>query len=301
MSASAKRPLIDLLAAHCREAGLASDRDALLAAILCGDVRVGGERCREAKRPFAVDAPVELAAGSPIRAARPADAAAALPPGPPFVSRGGDKLDCVLQAWAVPVAGRVWLDAGCSTGGFTHCLLARGAALVHAVDVGYNVLDWRLRRLDRVRLRERCNVMGLEALDPPPEAAVADLSFRSMQGAARKILSLVAANRLYALVKPQFERKYRRDFDADAAEDFKGVVGSAELRAILADVAARLAGDGVALLRLAPAGVKGRSGNQEYLAELALAGPADATGGEAAAEALAAANRQVVAAHFRRA
>jgi 23S rRNA (cytidine1920-2'-O)/16S rRNA (cytidine1409-2'-O)-methyltransferase len=169
----------------------------------------------------------------------------------------------------VGVAGRVWLDAGCSTGGFTHCLLLRGASLVHAVDVGYNLLDWRLRQLSRVRLHERTNIMGLESLQPRPQAAVADLSFRSMAGAAARILELVADNELYGLIKPQFERKYFRGGAGDAGlGEFSGVVSDQDTQSILGDVAERLAAEGIRLERLAPAGLRGRTGNQEYNALL---------------------------------
>ena len=275
MSRATKSSLIDLVARAGAARGLILGRERWLALILCGDVLVAGERCREPKRKFPENAIIEfqdLPTGAGALTAV-SDCLMPLPPRP-FVSRGGDKLEAVLAAWQVLVAGRVWLDAGCSTGGFSHCLLLRGAALVHAVDVGYNQLDWRLRQHPAVAVHERTNIMGLELLDPPAAAAVADLSFRSMAGAAAKILALTRDNELYALIKPQFERKYflagksPDDATPESATTFAGVVSPHETQAILEDVVTRLAAEGIALERISPAGLKGRTGNQEYIALL---------------------------------
>ncbi len=83
-----------------------------------------------------------------------------------FVSRGGEKLSGALDAWGVSCAGATWIDAGCSTGGFTDCLLQRGASLVYAVDVGVGQLDWRLRGDPRVRVMEGTNIMTVEPRGP---------------------------------------------------------------------------------------------------------------------------------------
>ncbi len=298
-----KLPLINLVAAwlSAREGQTPLSRDRVLGLIFCGDVRVNDERCRDPKRLFPGDVRLEIKGFAPaevgVMDSRPplaggaflADVVATVPP-KPFVSRGGKKLESALLAWNVAIAGRVWLDAGCSTGGFSHCLLLHGARLVHAVDVGYNLLDWRLRILTAVHVMERTNIMGLELLDPPAEAAVADLSFRSMQGAAAKILSLTSANELYALIKPQFERKYRRGEpetpEPEAGEAFDGVVDDRETQAILEDVVRRLAGENIVMEKITPAGLRGRSGNQEYIA-LLRRGVADVT-----------ASRQLIAALF---
>jgi 23S rRNA (cytidine1920-2'-O)/16S rRNA (cytidine1409-2'-O)-methyltransferase len=127
----------------------------------------------------------------------------------PYVSRGGLKLERALDVFAIAVAGRRALDAGASTGGFTDCLLRRGAARVTAVDVAYGELAWALRNDERVRVVERTNVRALDlsALgEEPVDVVVADLSFISLRvvrdvitGAARPDASLVL------LVKPQFE------------------------------------------------------------------------------------------------
>jgi 23S rRNA (cytidine1920-2'-O)/16S rRNA (cytidine1409-2'-O)-methyltransferase len=125
-----------------------------------------------------------------------------------YVSRGGVKLAHALDTLAVDPRGRVCADVGASTGGFTDCLLGRGAALVHAIDVGYGQLAWKLRTDPRVVVRERTNARHLlpRSLDPAPSLAVVDASFISL----RLLLPAVAAQLvppadIVALVKPQFE------------------------------------------------------------------------------------------------
>ncbi len=149
-----------------------------------------------------------------------------------YVSRGGYKLEHALNEFSLDVrGGLVILDAGSSTGGFTDCLLKRGAALVHSVDVGgYNQLDWKLRTHDQVQVHERQNIMTLEVLEPPCDAAVCDLSFRSIAGAASHILSLCNNTWLVSLIKPQFEVP-------KGLEDFNGVV---EDPAVLMEVMLRV-------------------------------------------------------------
>src|SRR5688572_29600033 len=111
-----------------------------------------------------------------------------------FVSRGGDKLDAALEAFAIDVEGAVCLDAGCSTGGFTDSLLQRGAARVYAVDVGYGQFAWSLRQDARVTLMERTNVRGIEpaSLDPRPDLVVADLSFVSLASILPSLIRLAS-------------------------------------------------------------------------------------------------------------
>lgn len=233
-----KRPLLDLLVALFPE----TPRERLFGRVLCGDVVVDGSVLRDPKEPVPVDAEVVLSSKR-------------------FVSRGGFKLDPVLGAWDLPVAGAVFLDAGCSTGGFTDALLQRGARLVHAVDVGTAQLDWKLRADPRVVVKEGTNVMALTALDPRPNAAVADLSFRSLRGAASQILGLTADGWMVALVKPQFEW-------VSPPADFQGVVPDERLGDILAALEADLRTEGVQLSKVLPSEVRGRRGNQEFLALL---------------------------------
>jgi 23S rRNA (cytidine1920-2'-O)/16S rRNA (cytidine1409-2'-O)-methyltransferase len=221
----------------------------LRARIIRGHVSVGGTKVLKPGTPVAADAAVVM---------RPAAA---------FVSRGGDKLAAAIDAWRVDCAGAGWIDAGSSTGGFTDCLLQRGAPLVYAVDVGDGQLDWKLRKDPRVRPMERTNVMSLEPsdLDPRPGRAVADLSFRSLQGAARHILGLTTEGWGIFLVKPQFEIR-------DPTADFHGVVrGTATLRGIVLDLVQRLAAEGVRVDRGLQSPLAGRKGNREFLFLLRLA------------------------------
>ncbi|HEY8740718.1 MAG TPA: TlyA family RNA methyltransferase [Candidatus Dormibacteraeota bacterium] len=126
---------------------------------------------------------------------------------PRFVSRGGDKLRGALDLLAVSADGRVCLDAGASTGGFTDVLLQDGARLVYAVDVGYGQLDWRLRQDDRVVVMERTNIRDVLRLPgETPDLAVGDLSFTALKRVVPAIRRLLAAPyELVLLLKPQFE------------------------------------------------------------------------------------------------
>ncbi|MBW4616669.1 MAG: TlyA family RNA methyltransferase [Desmonostoc vinosum HA7617-LM4] len=130
----------------------------------------------------------------------------------PFVSRGGEKLSKALTVFAIPVAGRVCIDGGISTGGFTDCLLQAGAKLVYGIDVGYGQVDWRLRNDSRVILRERTNLRQLQPDDlygeddPVSDLAVVDVSFISLTKILPALWQLTKAPReAVLLVKPQFE------------------------------------------------------------------------------------------------
>jgi 23S rRNA (cytidine1920-2'-O)/16S rRNA (cytidine1409-2'-O)-methyltransferase len=153
------------------------------------------------------------------------------------------------------------LDAGSSSGGFTDCLLAGGAALVHCVDVGRGQLAWKLRTDPRVRVHEEVNVMDLRPgdLEPPPDRAVADLSFRSLRGAAPAILALTREGLGIFLCKPQFEWR-------DHPADFRGVVRNpGDLAGILRALVDDLWGAGAFTGRIMPSPVTGRRGNREFL------------------------------------
>ena len=213
------------------------------AAILCGDVSVNNERIKDPSFKAAPDSEVVINTKK-------------------YVSRGGYKIEKALTYWKINVEGKVILDAGSSTGGFTDCLLQHGAAGVHAVDVGYNQLDYQLRKDKRVFVHERENIMKIESLDPRPEIGTADLSFRSIKGAAAKIIQLVSENILIALIKPQFE--------ADSTDpDFKGVVKSIEkLKNILISVSEELAEENVYVRDIIESPIEGKKGNREFLALL---------------------------------
>ncbi len=125
-----------------------------------------------------------------------------------YASRGGEKLEAALEHYGVKAAGRVALDVGASTGGFTDCLLAHGAMRVHAVDVGYGQLEWRLRQDPRVVVLERTNIRRLEpgALGEEPDLAVVDVSFISLRLVLPRVCGLLSRPfDVMALIKPQFE------------------------------------------------------------------------------------------------
>jgi 23S rRNA (cytidine1920-2'-O)/16S rRNA (cytidine1409-2'-O)-methyltransferase len=183
--------------------------------------------------------------------------------GPPkrFVSRGGEKLDAALERFGVDVRGRRALDAGASTGGFTDCLLQRGAASVVAVDVGYGQLHERLRADERVEVRERTNVRAL-ALDDPVDVVVADLSFISLATVAPALLgeNAVPGADVVLLVKPQFE--------AGRAEASKGrgVIRDPDVwRRVLDEARSALEGRGAAMMDVMVSPLKGADGNVEFL------------------------------------
>jgi len=170
--------------------GLVEGREQAARHIMAGEVLVGGKRVDKAGALVASDAAVELQGRAP------------------YVSRGGEKLIHALETFQVKVAGRVCLDVGASTGGFTDCLLQRGAARVYAVDVGTAQLDAKLRKDPRVVVMEQTNA---RALDPrifgdQPTLAVIDVSFISLEKILPAVFGVLAPRgEVLALVKPQFE------------------------------------------------------------------------------------------------
>lgn len=181
-----------------------------------------------------------------------------------YVSRGGLKLEKALKDFAIDVKDLVMLDAGSSTGGFTDCLLQSGAKCVHSVDVGYNQLDFSLRKNPKVVVHERQNIMTLESLDPQADAAVADLSFRSISGAASHILSLVKQKWVVALIKPQFEMPKWEALNSD----FDGIVKEELLLSIMLRVRECLLKEDTGIYKLTLSPIKGHKGNVEFLALL---------------------------------
>ncbi|MBN2509837.1 MAG: TlyA family RNA methyltransferase [Spirochaetales bacterium] len=208
--------------------------------ILCGKVKVDDAVIRDPKFPVS---------GNEVFCIQEKD----------FVSRGAYKLLTALEAWNIDVADKIMLDAGASTGGFTDVLLRRGAARVYAVDVGYNLLDYRLRIDQRVQVMEKTNVMDVSSLDPQPHGAVADLSFRSLKGAAEHLISLTAEGWCICLIKPQFEID-------PATPGFSGVISDPSvIRTVLDTTIGQLKERGLKPRRLIASAVKGTKGNQEYL------------------------------------
>lgn len=237
----AKLSVIQLL--RNKDSSLTKDRAAAL--VSCRNVYVNGELCTDPKRSFKEDSVVEIIF-------------------PKYVSRGGFKLEKALEVFGLDVSGMVMLDAGSSTGGFSDCLLQNGARAVHCVDVGFNLLDYKIRNDSRIIVHEKQNIMALskEDLVPRPQAAVADLSFRSIHGAAAHILTLVGNTYLVALIKPQFEvPKWQEDF-------FGVVVEPKLLRNTLENVYENLSSDGIGIVCATVSPIKGHKGNTEFLALL---------------------------------
>ncbi len=247
-----KRRLDTLLA----ERGLYESRSRAAAAVMAGDVHVGE---RPARKPGEL-----VAADAELRVTQP----------PAFVSRGGIKLANALDAFAIDPGGCRALDVGASTGGFTDCLLKRGAAAVAALDVAYGELHWSLRQDPRVTVIERRNARALECGELPfaPDLVVADVSFISLTKVLPAVLACAApVHDCLALVKPQFEVGRERVGRG-------GVVRSPdERRAALVAVAEHAREHiGAAVLGFASSGLPGPAGNRESFVWLAEAGRAGA-------------------------
>lgn len=220
-----------------------ASRERAQAVIAAGQVRVAGAPAGKPARLVAASEPVEVI-GPPAR----------------FVSRGGEKLDAALDRFGIGVAGRSAVDAGASTGGFTDCLLQRGAAHVTAVDVGRGQLDPRLRSDPRVTVRERTNVRSLGG--GHFDLVVADLSFVSLRSVAADLMALVhPGGDLVVLVKPQFEAGR-----AEASRG-KGVIRDPEVwsRAI-EGVNGAFETAGAAMIGAMVSPLRGARGNVEFLA-----------------------------------
>jgi 23S rRNA (cytidine1920-2'-O)/16S rRNA (cytidine1409-2'-O)-methyltransferase len=183
-----------------------------------------------------------------------------------FASRGGLKLQGALEDFGIDATGLRCLDAGAGSGGFTDCLLQRGAASVLAVDVGYGQFDWKLRNDRRVTLLERTNLRSVPADAGPFDLVVADLSFVSLKSMARTIADLARPSAVcILLIKPQFEA-----LPEEVGEG--GIVSEpAVWERTLAAVVAALEQAGLGTVAIRPSRVKGATGNQEFFA-LALPG-----------------------------
>ena len=207
-------------------------------------------------------------AGAPAdKAARlvaPDEALAVRGPPPRFVGRGGEKVDAALERFPIEVEGRVALDAGASTGGFTDALLQRGAHRVVAVDVGHGQLDARLRTDPRVVVRERTNVRELSGPDSVGGAVdivTADLSFISLRTVLPALLAVARpAADLVVLVKPQFEAGRQE------AARAKGVISDpAVWRRVLEEVKGALVDHGAVIMGAMVSPLTGADGNVEFL------------------------------------
>lgn len=227
------------------ERGLESSRARAQARIMAGECRVDDEVVTKPGTPVRRDARVSFV-GEPLR----------------FVSRGGLKLEQALDASGIDVSGRVAMDVGASTGGFTDCLLQRGAARVYAVDVGYGQLAWSLRSDPRVITLERTNIRELDpaSVPEPIELAVADCSFISLRKVFPAMAPFLAPGAtVVALVKPQFEAGRDRLGKG-------GVVRDEDVRAqVIEEVTGALEALGLKVLGGVDSATPGPKGNVEYL------------------------------------
>jgi 23S rRNA (cytidine1920-2'-O)/16S rRNA (cytidine1409-2'-O)-methyltransferase len=226
------------------ERGLAPSRTAAAASIRAGRVRL-------AKNGATVEKPSELL---------PESAELIVEEGQEFVSRGGIKLNNALAELPVAVEGRLALDVGASTGGFTDCLLQRDARMVLAVDVGYGQLDWRLRQDSRVLVMERLNAkyLGDSSLPFRPELITADISFISLAMLMPSIVATAADEfDLLGLVKPQFELGKEKVGKGGVVRD------AGDRRDAIRKVAEAAQKEGLIVRGLASSGLPGPKGNKE--------------------------------------
>jgi 23S rRNA (cytidine1920-2'-O)/16S rRNA (cytidine1409-2'-O)-methyltransferase len=235
------------------ERGLAPSRTAAAATVRAGRVRRG-------KDGSTVDKPSELV---------PENTELVVDEGQDFVSRGGIKLENALSELPVDVEGRLALDVGASTGGFTDCLLQRGARLVLAVDVGYGQLDWSLRQDSRVLVMERLNArhLGDSSLPFRPDLITADVSFISLAMVMPSIVATAADEfDLLGLVKPQFELGKEKVGKGGVVRD------AADRRDAIRRVAEAARGEELVVRGLASSGLPGPKGNRETFVWAARSG-----------------------------
>ncbi len=234
------------------ELGLAESRERAKALVMAGSVYVGGEKQTKPGAPVSESAVIEVK-GDRL----------------PFVSRGGLKLQKALDEFSIDPDGFVCIDCGASTGGFTDCLLQRGAKRVYAVDVGYGQLAWRLRCDGRVTVMERTNARSLtpDMFSERMDMAVMDMSFISLRLVLPAVRALLAdGGQAVCLVKPQFEAGREK-------VGKKGVVRDPAVhREVLEDFIGALGPVGFSLAGLTYSPVRGPEGNIEYLAWLKVGG-----------------------------
>lgn len=252
---------IDLLLV---ERGLVESRSLAQRLVMAGQVRVNGE---VASKPS--DTVLE-------------SAVVAVESGPPFVSRGGEKLAGALAAFPVQVAGKVCADVGASTGGFTDCLLQNGAAKVYAIDVGHGILHWKLRNDPRVVVMERTNARHVEHLPEPVQLVTVDASFISLKILLPVIRAWFAPSppghlshagegggngEVIVLIKPQFEAGRK-----EAARG-EGVIRDPKVhRAVLEEVLGFALAEGLGVRGVIRSPLEGPKGNVEFLAWLSYPG-----------------------------
>jgi 23S rRNA (cytidine1920-2'-O)/16S rRNA (cytidine1409-2'-O)-methyltransferase len=182
---------------------------------------------------------------------------------PRYVSRGGFKLEHALDRFGVDVADMTVIDVGASTGGFTDCLLQKGAQKVYAIDVAYGELAWRLRQDSRVVVLERTNVRYLDSLPEPMDLATIDVSFISLRLVLPPVADLLRPDgEIVALIKPQFEAPRERVARGGVVRD------PAVHRAVLEEVVGEAVDEGLRLRGLIPSSLRGPAGNVEFFSYL---------------------------------
>ena len=238
------------------ERGLAESRAKAQAMIMAGQVRVADQ--------------VTLKPATTI----PAESLLTVDSGPRFVSRGGEKLDAALEAFGIDVTGLVCADVGASTGGFTDCLLQRGAAKVYAIDVGKGILHWKLRNDPRVIVMEETNARFVESLPGQVLLVTVDASFISLKILLPVIKSWFRSpagrgvrgeGEIIALIKPQFEAGKKDVSRGD------GVIRDPEIhKQVLLDVLGFAQNEGFQIRGLIKSPLLGPKGNTEFLVWLSL-------------------------------
>ncbi len=225
------------------EKGLAESRNKAQRLIQAGEVRIDGQLVLKASTMVSEEAELTLEAK------------------PPYVGRGGEKLEAALDQFEIRVRGLVAADVGASTGGFTDCLLQRGARRVYAIDVGYGQLHWKLRNDPRVAVMERTNARYLKSLPEPVSLITIDVSFISLDLIlAAAVRWLTSDGQVVALIKPQFEAGPHHVEKGGVVRD------RAIHRQVLQKVLKEAASLGLRLSGLMPSPLRGPAGNVEFLA-----------------------------------
>jgi 23S rRNA (cytidine1920-2'-O)/16S rRNA (cytidine1409-2'-O)-methyltransferase len=230
------------------EQGFFDSRERAKKSLMAGLVFVDNQRCDKAGTEVKIDSKIEVK-GNPI----------------PYVSRGGLKLEKALKNFDLTLKGKVCMDIGSSTGGFTDCMLQNGATKVFSIDVGYGQLAWKLRQDERVVCMERTNIryVTLEDIGEPADFASIDVSFISLKLVLPKAKELLReGGEVIALIKPQFEAGREK-------VGKKGVVREKSTHSEVIDMVSRFAlENGFEILELDFSPIKGPEGNIEYLIHL---------------------------------
>ena len=225
------------------ERGLAESRAKAQALIMAGQVRVAGQTALKPATAIAADSVLTVDSG------------------PRYVSRGGEKLEGALQAFPIDVTGYVCADVGSSTGGFTDCLLQRGAVKVYAIDVGKGILHWKLRNDKRVVVMEETNARYVESLPEPISLVTVDASFISLKVLLPTIKKWINEQTdLICLIKPQFEAGKKDVARGD------GVIRDPKIhKQVLVDVLTFAQNEGFGIHGLVKSPLLGPKGNAEFL------------------------------------